>query len=100
MKRIVFTFEPLADQTHIHRLRNFGEDLFHMFRDDGRVPIDLDEIDRATGQFSIVVKHRRQLHRTLQAIEPVLAKHFPDRIATTRVQGTEGSWPGVQLRET
>ena len=67
MKRIVFTFEPLADQTHI-------EDLFHM---------------RTTGQFSIFVKHRRQLHRTLQAIEPVMAKHFPDRIATTGVEGTE-----------
>ena len=85
MKRIVFTFERLADQTHIHRLRNFGEDLFHAFRNDRHVLVDLDEIDRATERFSILVKHNRQLRRILQAVDPVTARHFPDRIAAISV---------------
>ena len=89
MKRIVFSFERLADDTHIPRLRDFGEVLFLMFRDGHHVVVDLDEVDGATERFAIVVKHERQLRRTLQVIEPIMAKHFPDHIASISIVKVE-----------
>ncbi len=89
MKRITFNFERLGDGTHVPRLRDFGEVIWLMFRDGRHVVADLGEIDRATERFSIVVKHKRQLRRVLQAIEPLTAKHFPDRIASIAIEDTE-----------
>ena len=38
-------------ETSVHKFLNFGEDLWCLWRDDKRVRIDLDEIDRADEEF-------------------------------------------------
>ena len=37
----------------IHRLRNYGEDVYRYTRDNGMGQVDLDEVDSAKDQFSV-----------------------------------------------
>lgn len=53
----------------VHRLRNFGEDVFRQLRDTNWGDIDLDEVDRATSEFAvrgIKQAERQRLARWLQ----------------------------------
>jgi hypothetical protein len=76
--------ERLAGGIHIHRLRNFGENLYTTYRDGRLVEVDLGEIDLATGAFSVVLRHNNR--RTLKGLSEMLARHFPDRIASMTVE--------------
>ncbi|OJX70665.1 MAG: hypothetical protein BGO93_03845 [Mesorhizobium sp. 65-26] len=46
------------ERSTIHRIRNFGEDLWHSFREDKRVEVDLEEIDRAVSEIAYLVRPR------------------------------------------
>jgi hypothetical protein len=85
-KLVTFRCERLADGTHIGRTRNFGEDLNSTYRDGRLVEVNLDEIDRSTETFSIVVRHTNQSRRILAEISEAMAHHFPDRIASLTVE--------------
>ena len=62
-------------QSTIHRIHNFGEDLWRSFRDNNRVDIDLEEIDRAVGEISFLVRDSF-LKRSLSEVHRLLTVHF------------------------
>jgi DNA polymerase III delta subunit len=57
--------------TLIHRLRNYGEDVFRFLRDDHNEwgELDLSEVDAATEQFTVHGVKRSKLRRLLRWIE-------------------------------
>ncbi|MDX8532592.1 hypothetical protein RFM41_34095 [Mesorhizobium sp. VK25A] len=63
------------DKSTIHRIRNFGEDLWRRFRDNKHVEIDLKEIDRAKDDIAYFV-HARFLRRSLSEVHRLLKVHF------------------------
>ena len=70
------TIRHLAQyETSVHKFRNFGEDLWRLWRDDKRVRIDLDEIDRADTAFSFQVRGP-MLKRALKALDDKRHEHF------------------------
>jgi hypothetical protein len=88
-KQIVITVERLADGSHMPRLRDFGEDLWRMFRSGDEVLIDLDKVDRADERFSLIIKHNRRFRRILGEIEDLMEEQFPDRIASIAIEDAE-----------
>jgi hypothetical protein len=76
-RHIIIDFEP----GHIHRMRNFGEALYHATREDGWASISLEEIDRATTQLRVTVLSRRRVRRTASAIQRLLERHHLADIA-------------------
>jgi hypothetical protein len=44
------------EKSTIHRIRNFGEDLWRSFRDNNRIEIDLGEIDEAIDEIAFLVR--------------------------------------------
>ncbi|MDX8516587.1 hypothetical protein RFM70_32530 [Mesorhizobium sp. VK23E] len=63
------------EKSTIHRIRNFGEDLWRSFRDNKHVEIDLKEIDRAKDEIIYLV-HGRFLRRSLSEVHRLLKVHF------------------------
>ncbi len=63
------------ERSTIHRIRNFGEDLWRSFREDKQVEVDLGEIDRAVDEVTYVVR-RRFLKRSLTEVHRLLGVHF------------------------
>ena len=62
-------------RSDIHRIHNFGEDLWSAFRYDKRVAIDLGEIDRSRDEIVFRVR-RRYLRRAIAQTEAVMARHM------------------------
>jgi hypothetical protein len=60
----------------VHRVRNFGEDLYRACREDGWAEISLAEVDRATNQLIVKVGSARRERRIAAMIQALLAKHF------------------------
>jgi hypothetical protein len=87
MKRTVYIrVEHVADGTHVDRLRNFGEDLFRMFRSADEAVVDIDAVDRATDQIAVTMHRKSQHRRVLRKIEVHAARAFPDGIASVWVE--------------
>ncbi|RWM30203.1 MAG: hypothetical protein E5Y01_19650 [Mesorhizobium sp.] len=63
------------EKSTIHRIRNFGEDLWRSFRDNKQVEIDLTDIDRAKDEIAYLV-HGRFLRRSLSEVHRLLKVHF------------------------
>lgn len=79
--RLIIAFSsPTLDE--IHRIRNFGEDLFRTFKANNWAQISLDAIDRAEDQLLVIVRHRKQVRRVKSLIEHMLAEQHLDRIGT------------------
>ncbi|UVC12994.1 hypothetical protein [Mesorhizobium onobrychidis] len=61
------------EKSTIHRIQNFGEDLWCSYRANNRVQIDLGEIDRATDEINFLVRDTflqrslTEVHRLLKA---------------------------------
>jgi hypothetical protein len=68
---IVIHFAQDQDEQHslVHRLRNFGEDVFRGLRDNGWGAVSLDEVDRATTHFAITDVKASKLRRLISWIE-------------------------------
>jgi len=76
-RRIIIDSDAEPDERAlIHRVRNFGEDLFRACREDGWAEISLDEVDRATNQLIVKVGSARRERRIAAMIEALLARHF------------------------
>jgi hypothetical protein len=59
----------------IHRVRNFGEELFHACKEDGWASVSLQEIDRATNQICVTVRSTRRIRRISSMIDKLLDSH-------------------------
>ncbi|PZV36028.1 hypothetical protein [Mesorhizobium kowhaii] len=62
----------------IHRIRNFGEDLWRTFRDNKRVSIDLGEIDRCVDEITFSARGS-YVRRAVKEAEVVMREHMVDK---------------------
>ena len=74
MKEVRIRFVDPKKST-IHRIRNFGEDLWRSFREEKRVTVNLEEIDRAQDEIAYLV-HGQFLRRSLTEVHRLLKVHF------------------------
>ena len=75
-RQIVINFILGPDRSSdIHRIRNFGEDLYRHCRNDGWASISIADIDRATDRVCVSVRSARRVRRTAQMIEKLLVQH-------------------------
>ena len=80
--KIEISDEPTSDI--IHRLRNFGEDIYRALR--VTCSVSIDEIDRSTTSFVVRDVQRHDLGTVTQTIKRELRRHHFDQTATlTRV---------------
>ncbi|PBC11856.1 hypothetical protein [Mesorhizobium sp. WSM3859] len=63
------------EKSTVHRIQNFGEDLWRSFRDNNRIQIDLGEIDRAVDEITFVVRDTF-LKKSLPEVHRVLRAHL------------------------
>lgn len=56
---IIIDFAAEGDQPSVHRVRNFGEDLYRALNVEGWAAISLDDVDRATDQLRVTVFSQR-----------------------------------------
>jgi hypothetical protein len=75
-KSVVIHFEPDQDDEYslIHRLRNFGEDVFRQLRDNGWGEVSLHEVDRATEHFTVRSIKASKLRTLLRWVEQEAAR--------------------------
>jgi hypothetical protein len=66
----------------IHRIRNFGEDLYRHCHNDGWASISIADVDRPTDRLKVSIRSARRVRRTTQMIEKLLARHFLSNIAS------------------
>jgi hypothetical protein len=87
-RKIVIDFDTQPDRhALVHRVRNFGEDLYRACREDGWLEISLDEVDRATNRLIVKVRSARRERRIAAMIEALLAKHsFTSKACLQHVQ--------------
>ena len=82
--QIIIDFDLPVD---IHRMRNFGEDLWRACRDDGWASITLDEVDKATKQLCVTVRVARRVRRIAAMIQKLLERHYlTDTVNLTHVK--------------
>jgi len=77
---IDFTLGPTR-ASDIHRIRNFGEELYRCSGRDGWASISLADVDGATNQLSVSVRSSRRVRRVAQMIDKLLAQHLLKDIA-------------------
>jgi hypothetical protein len=76
-RRVIINFD-LGD---VHRIRSFGEELYHACLEDGWASISLGEIDRATTQLGVIVRSTRKVRRIVRMIEDLLRRHSLANVA-------------------
>jgi len=65
-----------VDSDAVDRIRNFGEDLWGKFEQNGLASLNIDEVDRCTNRLSVVVNRSRYKTRALSVIKTTLARHL------------------------
>ena len=75
-QRIVIDF----DKDDVHKIRNFGEDLWRKFSKNGLAVMDIGAVDRAVNRIYVVV-NRRYRTRTVRVINATLLHHCLNDIA-------------------
>ena len=75
-------FPDGPDDNLVHRLRNFGEDLYREFSTSGQADISLDEIDAATTELHVLVKAKRHLGSVTAFIAKTIQRHNLDDLFT------------------
>lgn len=66
------------DRDLVHRLRNFGEDLYREFSTSGYAEISLQEVDTATSELRVFVNAKRHLGTVSAFIKKTLRQHKLD----------------------
>ena len=74
----------------IHRIHNFGEDLWRIFRDNKRVSIDIGEIDRCVDEITFSARGP-YVRRVVKEAEMVMREHMVDKEAEIVVE--DGATP-------
>ncbi|GLQ76818.1 hypothetical protein GCM10007881_03340 [Mesorhizobium huakuii] len=64
----------------IHRIRNFGEDLWRRFRHNKRISIDIDEIDRCVDEITFSARSP-YVKSAIREAEVVMREHMVDKEA-------------------
>jgi hypothetical protein len=72
-------------ESGIHRIQNFGEDLWTHFRDETRVEIDLAQIDRCIDEIAFRARPR-YVRTAIRAAEAVMRKHVVEGEASITVE--------------
>ena len=84
-RTLVISFRLPADArtrgSEIHRIRNFGEDLYREFRDSRLAEVDLAEIDRATDKLAVRGIKNRKYHTVEEIVRKLLMRHHFDATA-------------------
>ncbi|MER9238374.1 hypothetical protein [Mesorhizobium sp. M0633] len=73
------------ERSEVHRIQNFGEDLWRSFRDNNRIQIDLGEIDRAVDEITFLVRDTF-LKRSLPEVHRLLKVHFMETEAVIETE--------------
>jgi hypothetical protein len=69
----------------IHRIRNFGEELYREFARSGQAKIKLAEIGRAMNRFCITGVKARQVKRVSDLVQTMLERHHLGDIAKAHI---------------
>ncbi len=69
----------------IHRIHNFGEDLWRTFRDNKHIIIDLGEIDESVDEITFSARGR-YVRRAVKEAEMVMREHMVDKEAEIVVE--------------
>jgi hypothetical protein len=77
---ITFDERP-GDETLVHRVRNFGEDLWRSFRTGDRAKIDLAAVDAATTSLELLIVAPEYRDLVLSTIRKTLDEHYFTDIA-------------------
>jgi len=77
---IAFDERP-GDETLVHRVRNFGEDLWRFFRTGEQAKIDLGAVDAATARLQLTVVAPEYRDSVLSMICKTLDEHYFTEIA-------------------
>jgi hypothetical protein len=84
--QVVIDFElppgGLARNTMIHRLRNFGEALWHEARTSGLAKVDLGEVDKATDQLCLREIKTRRVRTVMARVRGLLEDHHLSDVAS------------------
>lgn len=78
-RTLIIHFQPnLGEESHIlvHRLRNFGEDVFRFVRDNQWGTVDLGEVDRAKTHFSVANVKAPKFRRIIGWIEEKASRQY------------------------
>ena len=74
---IKFKAQPGEEADLIHRLRNFGEDVFRLLRENEWGKVDIDEVDRATAEFAVTgIKQANRLRLMRWLAEEAARQHL------------------------
>jgi len=74
-----------VDSNLVHRLRNFGEDLYREFSTSGFAEISLNEVDSATSELRVVRNAKRHIGVVSAFIRKTLQQHkLDDQFTVTR----------------
>lgn len=73
------------EKSTIHRIQNFGEDLWRSYRANNRVQIDLGEIDRATDEIVFMVRDTF-LKKSLTEVHRLLKVHLMENEAVIDIE--------------
>jgi hypothetical protein len=81
-RQIIISFIPGPDRSFdVHRIRNFGEDIYRHCRNDGWASISTADVDRGTDELKVSIRSARRVRRTAQMIEKLLVQHRLNDIA-------------------
>jgi hypothetical protein len=78
------------ERSTVHRIQNFGEDLWRIFRDNRRVEIDLEEIDHAIDEITFLVRDTF-LKKSLNEVHHLLKVHFMENEVIIEAQSPDQS---------
>ena len=74
-RQIIIAFRAPVD---LHKMRNFGEALYHACKNDGWASIALQEVDTATKELRVHVHSARRVQRISAMIEKLLEEQRSD----------------------
>lgn len=73
------------DDNLVHRLRNFGEELYREFSTNGQADISLDQIDCAVSELHVTIKAKRHIGTVSAFVKKTLQRHdLNDLFTVTR----------------
>ncbi len=75
--RVVIDFsQQESSPALIHKIRNFGEDLWRACQRNGWSSISLNDVDGAIDYLTVVVRSYGRVQRTRKMVEELLTQHF------------------------
>ena len=73
--------ERPGDETIVHRVRNFGEDLWRKFHTGDQDKIDLNAVDAATTRLELTLAAPQHRDQVIRIISTILDQHYLAHLA-------------------